>query len=377
MPKDPICGMTVLETAPFQTTQKGEKYFFCSARCQKKFIGQEGDSTSTGILTKTMVSLALLVLLLFLTFLFSSLQPLRHGLFVYLKIIWWAVTLGLFLGGLIDYYIPKEYISSVLAGSSRKTLVHATLLGFLASACSHGILALSMALYKKGASAASVVTFLLASPWANLSVTFLLLGLFGLKGWVFILSAMGVALVTGVLFQGLSRRGWVERNPNTVSVSGDFSIWQDFKKRLRAREWSLATWRKDLKGTLKSMGFLSEMVLPWVLLGVVLAGAVSAFIPKEIFHRFFGPTPLGLLSTLVAATAIETCSEGSSPLAFELYRSTGAFGNSFVFLMAGVITDYTEISLLWANIGKRTALWTVLLTIPQVLLLGALFNTIF
>ena len=369
--------MTVLETAPFQATREGKTYFFCSAGCQEKFLAQKEGSLAEAKLTRTLVSVSLLVLLLLITFLFPPLHALRHGLFGYLKIVWWAVALGLFLGGLVDYYIPKEYISFLLAGSSKKTLLHATLLGFLASACSHGILALSMALYKKGASAASVVTFLLASPWANLSVTFLLLGLFGLKGWLFILSAMVVALMTGILFQGLSRRKWVEENPNTVTLSHDFSIWHDFKQRLASRAWSLATWRKDLQGILTSMGSLSEMVLPWVLLGVALAGAVSAFIPKEIFHRFFGPTPLGLLGTLVAATVIETCSEGSSPLAFELYRSTGAFGNSFVFLMAGVITDYTEISLLWTNIGKKTALWTILLTVPQVLLLGALFNAIF
>ena len=306
-----------------------------------------------------------------------SLRPLHQGLTDYLKIVWWAVGLGLLLGGLIDYYIPKEYISYLLASPSKKTIVRATLLGFLLSACSHGILALSMALYKKGASVGSVVAFLLASPWANLAVTFLLIGLFGMKGWVLIVSAVGVAVVTGFCFQGLSRRGWVERNPNTVAVDSAFSIRGDIQKRIQARPWTFRQLQKDAKGVLRGSGVLSEMVLPWVLLGVGLAGAVFAFVPKEIFSRFFGPTFLGLWATLVAATVIEICSEGSSPLAFELYRSSGAFGNSFVFLMAGVITDYTEISLLWANIGKKTALWMIFLTVPQVLVLGLLFNRLF
>ena len=33
----------------------------------------------------------------------------------------------------------------------------------------------------------------------------------------------------------------------------------------------------------------------------------------------------------------------------------GALGNSFAFLMGGVVTDYTELGALWSNIGRRTA----------------------
>jgi hypothetical protein len=42
--------------------------------------------------------------------------------------------------------------------------------------------------------------------------------------------------------------------------------------------------------------------------------------------------------------------------------------------MAGVATDYTEIGLLWTNIGKRTALCLPAVTVPQILLLAYLFN---
>ena len=89
---------------------------------------------------------------------------------------------------------------------------------------------------------------------------------------------------------------------------------------------------------------------------------------------YMGPTFAGLLVTLAVATVIEICSEGSAPLAFELYRQVGALGNPFVFLMAGVVTDYTEIGLLWTNIGRKTALWLPVVAVPQVLLIAWLFN---
>jgi len=45
-------------------------------------------------------------------------------------------------------------------------------------------------------------------------------------------------------------------------------------------------------------------------------------------------------------------------------------------LGAGVVTDYTEIGLIWSNIGKRAAIWLPIITVPQVLLLGYLFNVL-
>ena len=53
------------------------------------------------------------------------------------------------------------------------------------------------------------------------------------------------------------------------------------------------------------------------------------------------------------------------------------FGNSFVFLTGGVVTDYTEIVILWINAGKRTAIWLPIITIPQVILVGIIANTVF
>jgi len=103
----------------------------------------------------------------------------------------------------------------------------------------------------------------------------------------------------------------------------------------------------------------------------------GAYIPVHFFHKFMGPTLLGLLVTLALATIIEVCSEGSSPLAFEIYKRTSALGNSFVFLMAGVATDYTEIGLLWVNVGRRVALWMPAITVPQVVIIGYLANIIF
>ena len=305
------------------------------------------------------------------------LEPFRRALGMYLHLIWWAVPLGLLLAGLIDHYVPKEYISSVLAAKRKRTVVYAVLIGFLMSACCHGILALAAELHKKGASNAGVIAFLLASPWANLPLTLMLLGFFGVKAFFFIFGAVAVAITTGLIYQALERWRIVESNANTVSVAADFSIRRDFTRRFGEYRFGRAQALADARGIWKGALGAADMVLGWILLGVLVASIAGAYIPSHLFHRYMGPDLGGMLVTLALATVIEVCSEGTSPLAFEIYRQTGAFGNAFVFLMAGVITDFSEIGIIWKNLGRRAAILLPIVTVPQVIALGLLANRLF
>jgi hypothetical protein len=385
MALDPICGMQVNPQSSVKATKEGVDYFFCSTHCRDKFIQQEGIKDTAACCSSprqpfykhklfilTIIVGGLLAASLFL----PSLGPFRKAFLLYLKSIWWAVLLGLFLGGIIDYYIPREYISKVLARKSPKTILNAVLLGFLMSACSHGILALAIQIHKKGASNPAIVSFLLASPWANPAITIMLISLFGLKGVLIIIAAIVVAINTGFIFMFLERKGLIEKNKNIVSVSGEFSIIQDVLVRAKHYRFGVDTLAVDGKGVLAGARALADMVLWWILLGVFISSLAGAYIPTHFFHKFMGPTVVGLLVTLALATVIEVCSEGSSPLAFEIYRQTGALGNSFVFLMAGVATDYTEIGLLWSNVGRRVALWLPVISVPQIVALGYLMNSV-
>lgn len=326
---------------------------------------------------KVLIVSLILVLISIISYSLPILEPFRKNLFLYIKKIWWVIILGLGLGGLIDYYIPKEYVSHILAGPGKRTIFYSAILGFLMSACSHGILAISMELHKKGASNPAVIAFLLASPWANLPLTIMLIGFFGLKGLFIILAALIVAVNTGLIFQFLEKRNLIEKNENIVQVKDQFSLFADLRQRINNYEFSFRQLRIDFTGVYRGAISLSNMVLWWILIGMALASLAGAYIPAHIFHKYMGPTFLGLLVTLVLATILEVCSEGTAPLAFEIYKQTKAFGNSFVFLMAGVVTDYTEIGLLWFNVGRRVAIWLPIIAVPQVVALGLLANKIF
>ncbi|MBN1354222.1 MAG: permease [Candidatus Omnitrophica bacterium] len=389
MKKDPICGMAVDEKNSFKLDINGKTHFFCSENCLKKFAAKNNtpqDIVKSACIAgipvpfyknKTFIVTLALGILVLLSYALPFLMPFRKSLLLYVKTIWWAVLLGLLLGGALDYYIPREYISHILAKPRKRTIFYSVILGFFMSACSHGMLAISIELHKKGASNSAVVAFLLSSPWSNLTLTIMLIGFFGLKAFYIIISAFIVAITTGLIFQILEKKNLIEKNENVCVTEEDFSIISDIKNRLSSYKISLATLKKDIVGMYGGAVSLANMVLWWVLIGVGLASLAGGYIPSHMFHQYMGPTILGLFITLILATVIEVCSEGSAPMAFEIFRQTGALGNSFVFLMAGVVTDYTEIGLLWHNVGRRTAIWLPIITVPQVVVLGVLANIIF
>lgn len=303
------------------------------------------------------------ILLLFTSFL-PPLKVLNQSLIDYTKLIWWAVLLGFLIGGAIDYFVPDEFIFEMLGKRKKRTLLYALLAGLLMSTCSHGILALAIQLYKKGANVPAVITFLLASPWSNFAITILLFGFFGWNAFWFIGGALVIALVTGLVYMVLDKYELIEK-AHKVSVKSDYT-WDRVKN---------FNFTESMQGIGYGAVDLANMVLWWILIGVMAAAVIGAYVPHDTFLIFFAPTITGLFLTLAVATVIEVCSEGSAPIAFEIYKKVGVLGNPFVFLMAGVITDFTEIGLLWSNVGKRTAIWLPVVTIPQVLVAGLILNS--
>ncbi|MBU4266292.1 MAG: permease [Candidatus Altiarchaeota archaeon] len=379
---DPVCGM--------QGIIEKHGHWFCSQKCIEKWEKEQGIEPEKeekefcpSCETKSMpwyreklyLFSGIFILLLIISYLTSP--PLFSAMADYLALIWWAILLGLLIGGVIDYYVPRSYISRYLSRPAKRTILYSVIFGFLMSACSHGILAIAIQLYKKGASIPAVIAFLLASPWANLPVTFLLFGFFGVnRALLLIISAIIIAIITGFVYQFLDNRNMIEKNMNSEEIDEEFSIFDDVAKRMSGYEFTKSNISGAARGILSGSFALAKMVLWWILIGMILASIARAFVPTDFFMTYMGPTILGLGVTLFFATIIEICSEGSSPLAFEIFRQTGAFGNSFTFLMAGVATDYTEIGLLWSNVGKKTAIFLPLITVPQILVLGYLFNVV-
>ncbi len=297
---------------------------------------------------------------------------LTGSIFELINTMWWSMILAAIFVGILGR-IPQHFVISLLGkGGSWQGLWRATLAGLLLDLCSHGILMVGMQLYNRGASLGQVMAFLIASPWNSLSLTLILIALVGLP-WTmaFILLSALIALVSGRLFDLLVANKTLPANPHQTDLPEGFSFWMQAHKQLKEVEFSTALIATMLWEGVKG----SRMVLRCLLFGVVLASLVRTFVEIDTYQALFGPTLAGLGLTLLAATIIEVCSEGSTPIAADLLTRAGAPGNSFAFLMTGVATDYTEImSIKDTTRSWKIALFLPLLTVPQVVIVAWLLN---
>lgn len=295
-----------------------------------------------------------------------------HGVREMMGMMWWGIVVGMLAVGLIDR-VPRQFVIGVIGrDQGAVSLMRAVVAGVLLDLCNHGVLMVGAKLYERGASLGQVFAFLIASPWNSLSLTIIIGVLMG-WGWMllFLFASLAIAFVTGLIVEALERAGRVKPNPNRVDLPADFRFWHEAKAGLRATRFDL-TFVQDI---VRRAFTASKMVLRWLFFGIVLAALIQATVPTEIFQTWFGATLFGLLTTLLAATIIEVCSEGSVPIAADLMTRAAAPGNAFTFLMAGVATDYTEILILREVTGRvKAALLLPLLTVPQVLVIGWMLN---
>lgn len=299
-------------------------------------------------------------------------STLAHGVVELFNAIWWGLALGVIFVGLLSR-VPRDLVMSVLGHrDGLGALLRATLAGVLLDLCSHGILAVGMKLYERGASLGQVMAFLLASPWNSLSLTLILIGLIGL-GWtlMFILLSLVVGIISGLIFDRLVERGTLPGNPHREGLDPDArfaDLWSEFRSGWQfSASGTVALLREGVSG--------SRVVIRWGLFGILLAACIRTVVPPDLFATWFGASFAGLWLTVLAATVIEVCSEGTTPVAADLMNRAGAPGNSFTFLMAGVSTDYTEImSIRDTTSSWKIALFLPLVTLPQIILIGFVLN---
>ncbi len=287
-------------------------------------------------------------------------------------LMWWGVALGILAVGLLQY-VPQRRIEQWLGSKSNLSgLARSVIAGVVFDVCSHGILLVSMQLYRKGLSLGQTMAFLIASPWNSFSMTLVLIALVGLK-WtlIFIAASVVIAFLSGMLFNLLEQRGIVPSNPYREKFESAPDNEPGFWKQIGPELKSPLGWWTILKNAIGE----STMIIRWILVGILFAAILRIALDPAVFATWFGPTVGGLALTLLAATLIEVCSEGSSPIAGDLLNRAAAPGNGFAFLMAGVATDYTEILSIKSTMKSwKIAFLLPAITIPQILLIGWILN---
>src|SRR5450759_1079341 len=260
----------------------------------------------------------------------------------------WALILGFALSAVVRAVVRREDIARVLGDDSSKTLGTATLLGAASSSCSYAAVALARSLFRKGASFTAAMAFEIAST--NLVIELGII-IWLLLGWQFTLAEFVGGVVMIVIIAVLFRLFLRPRLVAEALTQADRGIAGSMEGHA-AMDMSVGgkgtVWRRLFSPaglTAVSGGFVMEWaaVLRDIVIGLLIAGAIAAWVPMTFWNRFFfqghgvwsaiwGP----IIGPIVAILSF-VCSIGNVPLAAVLWNGGISFGGVASFMYADLL----------------------------------------
>ena len=260
----------------------------------------------------------------------------------------WALILGFGLSAVVQAVVGKERMTKLLPDDSPKTLAVACGLGAASSSCSYAAAALARSLFRKGANFTAAIGFMLASTnlVAELGIIMAIL-----LGWQFTLAEFAggplMVAILALLFRLFLKRQMVEeaRKQADRGIAGKM-------EGHAAMDMSVteggSIWRRigSPKGfTAISHYFVMDWAAVWkdIVGGLLIAGALAAWVPATWWNRFFltnhpqlakwwGP----IVGPIVAILSF-VCSVGNVPLAAVLWNGGSSFGGVIAFIYADLI----------------------------------------
>jgi len=281
----------------------------------------------------------------------NVLQAVGHALSIAGLMTWqilWALILGFALSAMIQALVRRETVVGLLGDDRPRTLVVAAGVGAASSSCSYASVALARTLFMKGANFTAAMTFEIAST--NLVVELgIILAL--LLSWQFTLAEFVggplMIVMLAVLFRLLLRKrlldGALAQAKKGLAGSMEGHAAMDMSVRETGSIWKRL--RSPSGFTSVSHVFVMEWaaVLRDIVGGLLIAGAIAAWVPAS-FWRIFFLTEDPLLSKIwgpivgpLVSVLSFVCSIGNVPLAAVLWTGGISFGGVISFIFADLI----------------------------------------
>lgn len=260
----------------------------------------------------------------------------------------WALILGFTLSAIVQAVIRRHTITKLLGNDKPKTLAVAAGLGAASSSCSYAAVALARSLWRKGANFTAAMTFEVAST--NLVIELgIILAL--LIAWQFTLAEFigGPLMIVfiAVLFRLFLRKKLLEE-AQAQADKGMLGIMEGHAAMDMSIQRQGSFWQR--LGSPEGFTSVSNIfVMEWsavikdVAGGLLIAGAVGAWVPNSFWQKFF-LTRHPLLSKLwgpligpVVSLFSFVCSIGNAPLAAVLWNGGISFGGVVSFIFADLI----------------------------------------
>jgi uncharacterized membrane protein YraQ (UPF0718 family) len=316
------------------------------------------------------------------------------------------LMLGLLLAGLINVFIPKDFLQKHLGKEGFWTTVKAALIGAPMPLCSCGVIPAAVGLRRAGSSKSATTAFLVSTPETgvdSISVSYVLLGPF--MAVIRPIAAVSSAIVAGVLVGREDKHEHVratetnsdstssccsaaasvaESQPKVSCCASKEEVAQqttssccesDSKKEQTiasdsccerettssaccdsdnpSEQVSLAS--KLWQATKYSSNKLLSDTMTWLMIGLFFAALVQTYVPESFLSQW-GSGVLAMLVVILVSIPMYICATASTPIAAGLLMAGVSPGAVLVFMLAGPATNIATLGVVAKELGRRAVI---------------------
>lgn len=248
---------------------------------------------------------------------------------------------GFLVAGILYAFVPGKFYRNHLSRPGARAVIKAALIGVPLPLCSCGVLPTAVSLRRNGASRGASTSFLIATPQTGIDS---IAATYSLLGPAFAVIRPVAALVTAFLggmlvnLEDKAGKGSCDMEVDSIDAPASDTFFGKIKDALR-------------------YGFVDmiQNIGKWLIIGLVIAAAITVFIPDGFF-TFFAEYPLlSMIAVVIVAVPMYVCSTGSIPIALSLMLKGLSPGAAFVLLMAGPAANFASIIIVGKSLGKKAA----------------------
>ena len=301
------------------------------------------------------------------------------------------LLLGFLLAGPMHAFVPGKFYTKYLSRKSFRSVLNAALLGIPLPLCSCGVIPTAMSLRKEGASKGAVVSFLIATPQTGVDS---IIATFSLMGLPFAIVRPIAALFTAIFGGVIVDKAEPEKKcccHSEEKKTEEHSCCCHTKQEEVEHVCHCHSEEKKGEGSChchSNKSFFTKIkealtyayvdmmedIGKWLVVGLVVAAAITVLVPTEYFAVFQGNTLASMLLVLCIAMPMYLCATGSIPIAVALMMKGLTPGAALVMLMAGPACNFASMLLIRRSLGLRTMLVYILSIVLGAVAFGYLID---
>ena len=262
---------------------------------------------------------------------------------------------GFFVAGILYVFIKPDKIARYLGKGKVRSVFLSALAGIPIPLCSCGVVPAAAGLKRQGANNGATLSFLISTPESgvdSIPITYALMD--PVITLIRPVAAFITAIFAGLTENLLGKSGEVTLSAPQKSCSTSDGFGCNGATVDQTDPAKISFVAKVASGLKYAFVDLLGDIGKWFIVGILLAGLITYFIPATLFETYLANDFTAMLVMLLVGLPMYVCATSSTPIAAALVLKGLNPGAALVFLLAGPATNIASLSMVSGLLGKRS-----------------------